>query len=201
MPSTICTIIMARRQRSVDVFEITSEFCHGNVSYAAPTLSDAVWFTAGENGDYVVSDDAMATYEYALRLDPKYTPFPPPLRIGIICELSPVDNGLTSDGGLAGVPVDASALVKSRGNFVDYENGEDTQFKHSWMHLMSLAGSILPMSVDPSVATGMFRVLELQEPALCLVHSFLQASITSREGSPISDVPCYKCAADHSRER
>lgn len=165
---------MPATTRCVDFLAVISEFCDGNISYAAPSLDDAVWVTSAPDGDYVVSLDQWEAYEYAVKLDRKNAALPPPLHIAVICELAPTHNLLTADLHFDISCENDPSFGVGSGLFVDFEVEDDTQFKQAWSNLMNLAGAVLPEGKDPSDALGMFRVLEFDNPAFSFTHRFVE---------------------------
>lgn len=158
----------------IDVEHVDRVHRDPNVAYAGRPIRNAVWFTGGPREDYVVSSDEMEKYEYAVLHDPKNTKLPRPLSFGVVAVLSPHSNFLVPDTTITSDDGSDLSLGEGSGVFVNHEDGSQTQWHEAWETLLDIAGRILPLSVEPTSASGLFRVVHYDQPALSLKHSFFR---------------------------
>lgn len=161
----------------IDVEHVESVHHHPNVAYPRWPVRQAVWFTGDPRKDYLVSMEEMEKYEYHVIHDPVNTPLPRPLSFGIVTVLSPHANCLVPDTTITSDVHTHHSLGQGSGVFVNHEEGSKTQWHDTWESLLDIAGRILPLSVEPTSASGLFRVVQYNHPALRLTHSFFRVSL------------------------
>lgn len=171
----ITVSIMPAHTRYINVDDVEATFRDRNVVYAGRPVLNFEWYTGCSDADYVVSNENMDIYKHGLRHDPKNTPPPEPLKFGIIASLSPHENCLVPETTATSTRGEQT-LGEGTGVFVDYLDGAHTQWHETWLTMIDVVAAVLPLDMEATSASGLFRVVRYNQPALTLSHRFFWVS-------------------------